>query len=673
MQVNIISCNSLFSTPGCKMFVTLGNLTRRFRWNHLLWRKCSTMPGADLCEYPLKINTIETLTPFVNRRREITELALHNAFFIHRFRELGAKNIRNFIHFNFVYAAQMYGAGKTRIGDEFVNQIGVLLEQENAFHEYCPGNLKYYLPELLAILKEFSGARTKWYDLNEMDFAGFVKDTVPNSYNSEDTGTGHGITLSNFLVKECVSADAPIFFHFDEVGNFNVDDLRSLRYSCLRTIRKLDSYSLKTSFPFFFFSGRGAAYSELNSSGSIVGSHWLILEPLKRSHVTKVMNESTLHGKYFQFHKHLPEVELNFLVDSLIEWTGGAPRPLLFACHMLEALHGTHGEKYKTSEGLKNIFNMLVKFISEDSELESQLGPVSRRGGMELEEVEQKAYDYFIFQSWLGKTVNRTFPLSRSQTIKSDTFLRSFNVFAKAVGDSRMQLVVPSFVSALLEKHGHGMSFSAIYEQAYPGLVQPECAFEISLGVLALMYQKLQAIHSKPILFPKLIPEEMIPCNPVLDVWTGNGPKVSPQGKLTESQVDDIVKNKGNKEFPHQLRESMMGYFCDQLKIGAMVRFAPKSASCDTIVKVAEKFVIEFQFKSGKTHIGHKSIQNEIKKSVVYKSEGYKSLFVMLCASGGDDVSLLEEHPNITVYIPTVTELKDFFGKRFLTEFQKSP
>lgn len=65
---------------------------------------------------------------------------------------------------SFVYSAQMYGAGKTRIGSEFVNQTRVLLEEEDTFHQYCPEHLKSRLPELLPIVEAFSGQR---YDLTK--------------------------------------------------------------------------------------------------------------------------------------------------------------------------------------------------------------------------------------------------------------------------------------------------------------------------------------------------------------------------------------------------------------------------------------------------------------------------------------------------------------------------
>lgn len=189
------------------------------------------------------------------------------------------------------------------------------------------------------------------------------------------------------------------------------------------------------------------------------------------------MHIDCLGSNCFHFHKDLTEGELNCLIDSLVKWTGGAPRPLLYTCHMLEMLHGSHGEQYKWAERLNEIFNMLIEYISEEPILVRELGPVSRRG-KELSKHEQQVYHYFIFESWLGNSVKRTFKLPTILNGNSSTYLRSFNVFAKAQENDRMKLVVPSFVSALLEKDQHVTAAMIGHHTA----VKPEGMFEASLS-----------------------------------------------------------------------------------------------------------------------------------------------------------------------------------------------
>lgn len=60
---------------------------------------------------------------------------------------------------------------------------------------------------------------------------------------------------------------------------------------------------------------------------------------------------------YFQFHKHLDRKEWDRLLDSLIYWTGGAPRPL---SHLMEKLLHSHGDLFTSQEGLKQVFSTIA-------------------------------------------------------------------------------------------------------------------------------------------------------------------------------------------------------------------------------------------------------------------------------------------------------------------------
>lgn len=135
-----------------------------------------------------------------------------------------------------------------------------------------------------------------------------------------------------------------------------------------------------------------------------------MLEPLKREHVREILQKSTWHDeglKSFKFHEELTQDEYNSVIDHLIKWTGGAPRPLIYA-YMLRAFDSS---LLKTEKGLKSIFEKLVIIISRNEEMEANLGPVSRRGG-DLTKTEQEVYDHYIFQSWLGNEIDPKFRLN---------------------------------------------------------------------------------------------------------------------------------------------------------------------------------------------------------------------------------------------------------------------
>lgn len=84
----------------------------------------------------------------------------------------------------------------------------MLLEGDD-FVQYCPEFLKRYLPELLQIVKEFSGAQTIRYDLTEIEcFHDFAIACMGGTVD-----TGHAVRLlSRFLLKQCASTASPIFF-----------------------------------------------------------------------------------------------------------------------------------------------------------------------------------------------------------------------------------------------------------------------------------------------------------------------------------------------------------------------------------------------------------------------------------------------------------------------------
>ena len=161
--------------------------------------------------------------------------------------------------------------------------------------------------------------------------------------------------------------------------------------------------------------------------------------------------------------------------------------------------------------------------------------------------------------------------------------------------------------------------------------------FEYALPEAALVHQYLQRYDPNPEWFPKLIPDSHIGCKfqHQLDFWENRGP-VKHNGLLTMEDIREMCKNRGKMNKSHNLEKSLMGYFCDNLKDGEMVLMGSKTSSCDVITKVKEKFIIEFQMKCGKQMLSASEIQNELLKSVVHMcpDAGYKSLFVLLCASG---------------------------------------
>jgi len=264
----------------------------------------------------------------------------------------------------------------------------------------------------------------------------------------------------------CVKAAKPLFFVFDECGSLSVDDLSLLRNSCRFVWEFMNAEELMTCYPFFYFCGRGTAYNELGTEGSPVGSHWLTLQPLEPEHVKTILQGATKHGKdAFTFHKGLSVDELDRLVGAVIDWTAGAPRPLLYAFSLIEQCYLDQNVDIKSADGLEKLFHMLVKYVKSKPDLINDLGSVGRRSSSELTADEKIAYQVFIechdsglVFGCLGELNNKLkLRLSdKTGAAKSDmyTYLRSINVFIRNYKDGTFSVVVPRFVKMLLRADG---------------------------------------------------------------------------------------------------------------------------------------------------------------------------------------------------------------------------
>lgn len=325
------------------------------------------------------------------------ELAAHNAKFIDAMREHSGC-IPNSRHLKFVFAAQMYGAGKTRLGSEFLVVLSRLIADENILKKYAIDGVAY-TPSLFSILQHFVHAKYVKFALTGSD----------STFDSFVSGLELGqCSFTSFLCDVCDVAESDVFFHVDEVGSMNAVELRQLRDAFYSFVKKRAALKeLNSNIPFFFFSGRGAPYDELGSITSPIGSHWLILEPLKIEHVRHLIKTASYCGGHkFKFCNSLTPEQFDNTVKHLIRWTGGAPRPLLYSIHMLDVLCQQNPEfinHCKSNDGLKVIFRRLLEFICSNPSINRDLGPVVP-GLNSLTSRQQAAYDLFCLLSFFGKT-----------------------------------------------------------------------------------------------------------------------------------------------------------------------------------------------------------------------------------------------------------------------------
>jgi len=159
-----------------------------------------------------------------------------------------------------------------------------------------------------------------------------------------------------------------------------------------------------------------------------IGSHWLLLEPLKRSHVHEIIvNSKISNNPAFTFHQQLSREQLDRLIDNIIDWTAVSPRSLLYVLHMLQRISEPLIESIKTQVGLNDLFKDLYNFIQKTLSLRMYLGPVSKISEQELTEDERGAYIELCVLAWQGKHLERHFTLSNGTAamiyLKASTFL----------------------------------------------------------------------------------------------------------------------------------------------------------------------------------------------------------------------------------------------------------
>jgi len=361
------------------------------------------------------------------------------------------------------------------------------------------------------------------------------------------------------------------------------------------------------------------------------------------------------------------------MIDEVIRWTAGPPRPLLYVFHMMQILSSDlqYLELFKTKEGLREVFDLLYKFVAQHPSLETELGAVSRRGNLSLSAEEQKAYNYFCFASWQKASMNPATQFIPGTQVELTYYLRSFNIFAsKVVNSEKVQLVAPAFVSRFLFERSCATFFLHMYQFKRGDKAS---LFEYAIPDVALVYQHLQDFGGQVVWFPGLLPTTFTSVTK-LSLWECRGPIIQENGKMTQEEIKATVLRCGATNYAKILNIDNLEIFLDELATGQMVLTGPRSATADIFVKAGKKKIIEFQLKAGKQRLSSAEIKTEIKKSVVKlcPNSTYESQFVLVCASGTKVTKIDSGNPKLTVHIPTVEQLKNYFGSSLLKQLRKA-
>ena len=212
--------------------------------------------------------------PFVNRRSEIFDLFQVNAAVILKLLDCRRKEvgIRDWRPCSVAVAAQMFGSGKTTLGDNFIKQ---LKEQEtnNFIQEKLTGD------DWRDELTRARSAASWYYNLNgckNMYDVGTVLD-YDKFKDRSSTGPVH---IAQYIFAKALELGEPVFVHFDEIGDLQLN-VKELREAVRRVWELMLQHQGDMPRIYFYLSGKSVPLSATGGSSSPVGTKWIILDLLQ--------------------------------------------------------------------------------------------------------------------------------------------------------------------------------------------------------------------------------------------------------------------------------------------------------------------------------------------------------------------------------------------------------
>jgi hypothetical protein len=200
--------------------------------------------------------------PFVNRKEEVLECVICNAYLVATVRVV-EKSVNDWRSHSFPYCAQMFGARKSRLGEEIIPQVKECVsglptatitwaDFDNVFmQDEYPAQLIPYMKEVII---EMADARFERVNLLGVS----SQETLIERIHNE---VGVGSSIARAIEVRCISNGSPTIFHFDDAGNLPVAVLRFLRDECLSLFIKINKGRVSNDnnktpllklFPFFF-------------------------------------------------------------------------------------------------------------------------------------------------------------------------------------------------------------------------------------------------------------------------------------------------------------------------------------------------------------------------------------------------------------------------------------
>ena len=211
--------------------------------------------------------------PFVNRHSEVFDLFHVNAAVIIRLLECRRRNanIDDWRPCSVAVAAQMFGSGKTTLGRNFIKQLNDPTFNKIFQAKRMPDDWNHELGRA-------KNAKTRHYNLNNCKSLSEVGSIL--DYDSFRDRQATSYDIAQYILKQAVGMENPLFIHFDEIGDLG-DNVKDLREAVRRTWELMLKKQGEMPRIYFYLSGKSVPLAALGAAGSPVGTKWIILDLLE--------------------------------------------------------------------------------------------------------------------------------------------------------------------------------------------------------------------------------------------------------------------------------------------------------------------------------------------------------------------------------------------------------
>ena len=216
--------------------------------------------------------------PFVNRQYELFQLLCEN---IDAILMLLDGPVENFRPLRVCFSAQMFGAGKTTLGKNFLSQI-----KSKAFEVYAREMIskrsQKKQKDWVAEWQRAKEARQLYVDARGRPTVDEVLDEIQAEGNIATLKSSGSVNRFADLVLTIASQepDKALFVHIDELGELG-NDVSLIRNGVVATWQRM-SKEREKEMPriYFFLSGKGIPIGAIGKATSPVGTRWILLDHL---------------------------------------------------------------------------------------------------------------------------------------------------------------------------------------------------------------------------------------------------------------------------------------------------------------------------------------------------------------------------------------------------------